>query len=423
MTLPVDILGPIPFKLQYATNQPGSVFKELSPAEIKAGASKPPYFCVDGMGVRFQVEVDAKTTSGSKYARSELRECNTDGSLAGWDSSKGTHWMLVEGTWDHIPPGKPNLVGAQIHDAKNDRLEVLTDKKGVIVRVNGSSSGQPLLAPSVKAGDKYQILAVVNSGKVDVYYNDLTKPKVSFKLSAKGCYFKAGAYVNCSAKDAGSSKEYGAVVMTRLSVGHGIPVPTGGPVPTPVPVPTPIPTPDPVPVPTPTPTPSQPAAIMIIRHGEKPSDSSDHHLNDVGRARAQKLADLFGMNPPRVGLYRPDRLYASEGQTASRRPVETLQPLSDLTHMPEITKFDAAHGADLAKEIKGLNGVTLVCWAHTELVGIPKGLGTVSPKPPSSWPDDRFDVVWVFVRQSDGSWKFTQVPELVLAGDKNTVIK
>ena len=46
----------------------------------------------------------------------------------------------------------------------------------------------------------------------------------------------------------------------------------------------------------------------------------------------------------------------------------------------------------------------------------------MTPKPPSEWPDDRFDLVWTFTRTADG-WRFGQVPELVLPGDQDTVIK
>ncbi len=40
---------------------------------------------------------------------------------------------------------------------------------------------------------------------------------------------------------------------------------------------------------------------------------------------------------------------------------------------------------------------------------------------PQTWPDDRFDIVWVFER-ADGGWSFTQVPQLLLAGDSVDVI-
>ena len=36
---------------------------------------------------------------------------------------------------------------------------------------------------------------------------------------------------------------------------------------------------------------------------------------------------------------------------------------------------------------------------------------------PQEWPDDRFDVVWTFTRDGTG-WRFAQVPQLLLAGDR-----
>jgi hypothetical protein len=38
---------------------------------------------------------------------------------------------------------------------------------------------------------------------------------------------------------------------------------------------------------------------------------------------------------------------------------------------------------------------------------------------PQIWPDDRFDLVWVFEPGSTGgSWRLRQVPQLLLAGDR-----
>jgi hypothetical protein len=35
---------------------------------------------------------------------------------------------------------------------------------------------------------------------------------------------------------------------------------------------------------------------------------------------------------------------------------------------------------------------------------------------PSSWPEERYDIVWVFERD-ERAWSFSQVPQLLLAGD------
>jgi len=67
-------------------------------------------------------------------------------------------------------------------------------------------------------------------------------------------------------------------------------------------------------------------------------------------------------------------------------------------------------------------GPTLISWQHGEIPDIAKAFPSGTPKPPSDWPDDRFDIVWTFTKTADG-WQFAQVPELVLPGDQDTVIE
>lgn len=59
----------------------------------------------------------------------------------------------------------------------------------------------------------------------------------------------------------------------------------------------------------------------------------------------------------------------------------------------------------------------LVAWQHDEIPDLVHHVaGTkIAPKP---WPGDRFDMVWV-LDQAPGAiaWTFSQVPQLLLAGD------
>jgi len=67
-------------------------------------------------------------------------------------------------------------------------------------------------------------------------------------------------------------------------------------------------------------------------------------------------------------------------------------------------------------------GNTLIVWAHTEIPLVVKGIastGKISPTPPKAWSSSRFDLAWVFDKQADGSWKFTQVNESILPTDKD----
>jgi hypothetical protein len=66
----------------------------------------------------------------------------------------------------------------------------------------------------------------------------------------------------------------------------------------------------------------------------------------------------------------------------------------------------------------------LICWEHGHIPALASALplvsGTVIPK---SWPDDRYDVIWTFTLTADARYAFGQVPQLLLSGDADTVIR
>jgi hypothetical protein len=177
------------------------------------------------------------------------------------------------------------------------------------------------------------------------------------------------------------------------------------------------------------------ALIMIIRHGEKPSDSDSHGMDSTGspdahsltargwtRARAlvQLFAPVAGAARPR--LYRPTAIYASGGSGGEgRRTRETVTPLATYLRLPIDTRFSKGDESALARQVASRTGPTLICWQHGELPAIASALTTVSPTPPTSWPDDRFDLVWALA-PSDAGWSFHQIPELLLDGDRDESI-
>lgn len=63
----------------------------------------------------------------------------------------------------------------------------------------------------------------------------------------------------------------------------------------------------------------------------------------------------------------------------------------------------------------------MISWQHEQIPAIADAFPPLIPTPPTRWPDDRFDVVWVFTRIA-GRWHFAQQPELVLPQDTATVI-
>lgn len=165
--------------------------------------------------------------------------------------------------------------------------------------------------------------------------------------------------------------------------------------------------------------------ILIIRHGEKPvgkskgvnaeGKSDSHSLTTTGWARAGALPGLFLSGK----LPRPDRVYASQGDTKSRRPAQTVVFVAAMFGLTSNVTFDVesrvpAFAAELLKQA----GVTLVSMEHTSIVALLRALGAPGPV---SWPDARFDVCLRLTR-AQGVWTATQVPQMLLPGDRSTGI-
>jgi hypothetical protein len=70
----------------------------------------------------------------------------------------------------------------------------------------------------------------------------------------------------------------------------------------------------------------------------------------------------------------------------------------------------------------------LISWQHEAIREIARNLVAGSePKAtiPAQWPDDRFDIVWIFDPPAKGRrrWQVVQVPQKLFPDDAATVIK
>ncbi|MET5116116.1 hypothetical protein AAHH79_38605, partial [Burkholderia pseudomallei] len=69
-------------------------------------------------------------------------------------------------------------------------------------------------------------------------------------------------------------------------------------------------------------------------------------------------------------------------------------------------------------------GCVLIAWQHEDIHAIADALPLGKQTVPQKWPDDRFDSVWVFdLDTGSGTYRFSQVPEMLLKGDRNSVIE
>ncbi|WP_225728501.1 MULTISPECIES: histidine phosphatase family protein [unclassified Nocardia] len=188
---------------------------------------------------------------------------------------------------------------------------------------------------------------------------------------------------------------------------------------------------------------AMPDTVMIIRHGEKPTGSGapygiteagekdDKSLTVVGWNRAGALAALFDPRaadgspaPLRPHLFRPATIFASNANgDGSKRPLETITPLAAALGLTPNQQYTKGQEAELVAGLAGAAGPVLISWQHEKIGAILAQLGPADPTPPANWPDNRFDMVFVLTRNSPGDrWTFTQVPQLLLAGDLPTPI-
>lgn len=181
-----------------------------------------------------------------------------------------------------------------------------------------------------------------------------------------------------------------------------------------------------------------PTRIMFIRHAEKPSvppsdDSGGNGVTLLGKPdeesltvrgwqRAGALATFFSSQPAMC----PNIIFAAGigHGSKSERPEETVTPLAQLLDIFATKKFVTTDLKDqlqpLIGDVMSSEGIVLVSWQHEF---IPKMVGLLpnAPAVPQKWPGNRFDMVWVFDANESG-WTFSQVPQMVLAGDSDTPI-
>ena len=177
-----------------------------------------------------------------------------------------------------------------------------------------------------------------------------------------------------------------------------------------------------------------PVSISIIRHAEKQlgdalprgiSIDGSPDLESLTVAGWQRAGALISLFVPRPGaaapLPTPSRLFASElgPHSHSRRPIETLMALSQRLGVTLDEPFLQDELDQLVAALRGCDGHVLVAWEHKRIPLIANQLVGTSAGVPQVWPDDRFDLVWVFEPIPGGqTYRLRQVPQLLLAGDR-----
>ncbi len=200
--------------------------------------------------------------------------------------------------------------------------------------------------------------------------------------------------------------------------------------------------------------------IMIIRHAEKPGtyDGIDYRgvnpsgaedkesLVTLGWERAGALATLFSppWGPGGTRLSVPGSVFAADpadkskpdakGHKAddepSQRPYQTVSAVAAKLGLRIDTRFAKDKFKAMVGAALGYDGAVLISWQHQDIPHLARHILKHTGTPgnwfpvPDTWPGDRYDLVWVFSRPA-GLGPMTavhQVPQMLLAGDKDTVI-
>jgi hypothetical protein len=178
--------------------------------------------------------------------------------------------------------------------------------------------------------------------------------------------------------------------------------------------------------------------IMLIRHAEKPNQSSGimgvtisgipskDELSVVGWQRAGALVRFFAPidgHPAKSLVSEPATIFASASVPGSEslRPQHTVSPLANAIGLRLITTFAEGQEAAMVEAALLEEGQILISWHHEAIPRIVKAFGCAAS--PQTWDPSRFDLVWVLIRTNPGDeWKFSQVPQMLLAGDQSSPI-
>jgi|SRR5882762_1532960 len=175
--------------------------------------------------------------------------------------------------------------------------------------------------------------------------------------------------------------------------------------------------------------------IMIVRHGEKPSDDDSirgvsetgaHDADELsvrGWQRAGALVRFFAPSNggfPHPDIATPDVIFAAAGAPSGKslRSEHTVLPLAKFLRKEIDLRYTKGQELALAHEVLKTDGAVLIAWEHKLVPDIVNRIVGEDNLCPQKWPDSRFDLVWIVSRSPHSSgWKFTQAPQMVLAGD------
>jgi hypothetical protein len=213
------------WSLQLPIGSPGRP-DTIPPSRLKgpAGYSNPAYFWTDKNdgSMTFWAPEKGVTTPNSKYARSELREMNADGSAADWPLA-GNHTLSAE---LRIPSVTKNVAVGQVHlgsggPSTKPLLELYYRPNGdILLGTENSPDGGQTLHPvgNVPLGQRWTYVINVSGNRINLTVNgSRSSYAIPSSFNPYKQYFKAGSYNQSSSE---STTNGAKVKFYSLTVSH-----------------------------------------------------------------------------------------------------------------------------------------------------------------------------------------------------------
>ena len=97
-----------------------------------------------------------------------------------------------------------------------------------------------------------------------------------------------------------------------------------------------------------------------------------------------------------------------------------IAALSVIVFIHEYGHYIVGRWCGIHAEVFSLGfGPVLISWRHSHIPALARALAGEQPAIPKVWPDERFDLVWIFASDTPaGPWRFSQIPQRLFAHDR-----
>lgn len=167
----------------------------------------------DGVSLSLITPCTGEPTENSSYPRCELREI-INGKKARWSSRIGKHLFEIIISVDHLPKMKPVISVFQIHDGKNDLLQVLVDGNEIKYNYNGIK----FKVLNYNLGERFRIKCKVKKNMVRLQLN--FEDEIKLAMDSDSLFFKAGNYLQSNFEIENDKTQSSKISIWDLKADH-----------------------------------------------------------------------------------------------------------------------------------------------------------------------------------------------------------